>query len=73
MKRGTTNSIGHSNRILSIKFTKDPNIMISGGWDNTLLIWDIRDYIPLACIYGPHIWGDSIDINGDLILTGSHR
>ena len=28
---------GHSNRIFSVKFNKaDPNMLVSGGWDNTL-------------------------------------
>ncbi|KAJ3059092.1 hypothetical protein HK102_010163, partial [Quaeritorhiza haematococci] len=28
---------GHSNRIFSVKFhPKDPNILITGGWDNTI-------------------------------------
>jgi WD40 repeat protein len=32
---GTTN-VGHSNRVFSVKFTDDPNILLSGGWDNTV-------------------------------------
>lgn len=28
---------GHSNRIFSVKFNKsDPNMVVSGGWDNTV-------------------------------------
>ena len=28
---------GHSNRVFSVKFNPyDPNVIISGGWDNTL-------------------------------------
>jgi hypothetical protein len=30
---------GHSNRVFSIKFkNNDPNILISGGWDNTIQV-----------------------------------
>ena len=37
--------IGHSNRIHAVKFTEDPNIFVSGSWDNTVKIWDIRSSI----------------------------
>lgn len=68
---GTTNE-GHSNRIFSVKFTEDPNIIISGGWDNSIFIWDIREKKSVGSLYGPHICGDSIDMKGDTILTGSY-
>lgn len=35
---------GHSNRVFAIKFLEDqPNVIISGGWDANLIIWDIRE------------------------------
>lgn len=66
-------SPGHSNRIFSCKFTKDDNIIISGGWDNTIQIWDVRQGCAVRSIYGPHICGDSLDIVGNEILSGSWR
>ena len=34
---------GHSNRIFCTKFNPaDPNMIVSGGWDNTIQIYDIR-------------------------------
>jgi len=53
----------------------NPNMIISGGWDNLLMINDLRDKGPVASIYGPHICGDSIDVRSDgyTILTGSYR
>mmetsp|Transcript_33722 Transcript_33722/g.38830 ORF Transcript_33722/g.38830 Transcript_33722/m.38830 type:complete len:147 (+) Transcript_33722:373-813(+) len=34
---------GHSNRVFSVKYDQnDPNMLISGGWDNTVLLWDLR-------------------------------
>ncbi|ORX48624.1 WD40 repeat-like protein [Piromyces finnis] len=66
---------GHSNKIFSVKFhSKDPNILLSGGWDNTIQIWDCRLKYSIRSIYGPHICGDSLDINneGDCIISGSY-
>jgi COMPASS component SWD3 len=56
---------GHSNRVFSIKFNPDDeNILLSGGWDNTVQIWDIRAGASVRSIFGPHICGDAMDIYG---------
>eukprot|EP00697_Spironema_sp_BW2_P016156 gnl/Spiro4/7282_TR3808_c0_g1_i1.p1 gnl/Spiro4/7282_TR3808_c0_g1~~gnl/Spiro4/7282_TR3808_c0_g1_i1.p1 ORF type:complete len:415 (+),score=48.95 gnl/Spiro4/7282_TR3808_c0_g1_i1:84-1328(+) len=63
---------GHSNRVFAVKFHPgSPQLLASGGWDNTIQIWDLRAAIPVRSIYGPHICGDSLDIANDTILTGS--
>lgn len=41
MESNTWNSIGHSNRIFSLKYYDD-NTLISGGWDSNIFIWDTR-------------------------------
>ena len=65
---------GHSNRIFSMKFhPTDENVLLSGGWDNTIQIWDLRVKHAVRGIYGPHIAGDALDIKNDEILTGSWR
>lgn len=62
----------HSNRIFSVKFhPNDPNVLLSGGWDNNILIYDTRAKEVCGSLYGPHICGDAIDIKGDTILTAS--
>lgn len=67
-------SPGHSNRIFSCKvMPDDENIIVSGGWDNTVQIWDIRAGHSVRSIYGPHICGDALDVYGNTILTGSWR
>ena len=67
-------SPGHSNRVFSVKFKPDnPNIVVSGGWDNTVQIWDVREEKSVQNFYGPHICGDAIDVYGNTILTGSWR
>ena len=64
---------GHSNRVFSVKFTHDENILISSGWDNTVQIWDIREECPVRSLHGMHICGDALDIRHGEILTGSFR
>lgn len=67
-------SPGHSNRVFSCKFVpSDPNMIISGGWDNTVQFWDVRSNSAVRSLYGPHICGDSLDIVNNEILTGSWR
>lgn len=65
---------GHSNRVFSLKFDKnDENIVVSGGWDNTVQIWDLRVERSVRSFYGPHVCGDAVDIHDGTILTGSYR
>lgn len=46
--------IGHSNRIFCVKWNHiDQNMMVSGGWDNTIQIYDVRIRGPSAYIFGP--------------------
>jgi len=67
-------SAGHSNRIFSLKFdTDDPHVLYSGGWDNTVQIWDLRTASPQGSFYGPHMCGDALDAHGHEVLTGSWR
>ncbi|RHY93200.1 hypothetical protein DYB37_008470 [Aphanomyces astaci] len=70
-----TLTAGHSNRVFSVKYHPlDENTIVSGGWDNTIQIWDTRVGHSVRGIYGPHIAGDAIDINAkNEILTGSWR
>jgi len=65
---------GHSNRLFSVKFVNDldtPNMIISGGWDNRIIIWDLRTNTPVDSLYGHNICGDAIDIVDGIMLTCS--
>jgi len=68
---------GHSNRIFSLKFNPlDQNMIVSGGWDNTLQIYDLRVKGPVESILGPHVCGcDALDFRNDghTLLAGSYR
>lgn len=50
-----------------------PNMFLSGGWDCTMFLWDVRMNKSVSSIFGPCISGDSIDTHNNLILTGSYR
>jgi len=51
-----SNHLGHSQAIFGLVFKKDdPNIIVSGGWDRTLQIHDIRVGGPIASIFGPDL------------------
>jgi WD40 repeat protein len=74
--REETGGIGHTNRIFCSKFhPNDDRFIISGGWDDCVIVWDTRVPNPVRTIFGPHICGDAIDfdITGTKILTGSYK
>lgn len=38
----STKIIGHQNKIYALRYHKDnPKILISGGWDDNVLFWDL--------------------------------
>lgn len=62
----------HINRVFASKFVNE-NSLLTGGWDKTVILWDIRTLRAERCIYGPMVYGESLDIVDDTILTGSWR
>lgn len=72
MKSNSFSQPGHSNRIFSVIFNKESdNMLISGGWDNTLQIYDVRERAIVASIYGPHVCGDALDVKGTKLLSAA--
>lgn len=69
---GNVQQLGHDNRIMSVKWI-DYNFILTGGWDNNILVWDLRNSQVVRSFYGPRVYGDSLDIKGDLILAGSYN
>ena len=63
---------GHSNRVFSVNYV-DENLLISSGWDQRILFWDIRQEKPIDSIFGSNIYGDGIDVNNGLMLCCNHR
>lgn len=48
-------------------------MLISGGWDNNIHIWDLRQGKSIHCLYGNMISGDTIDYRKKVILAGYCR
>mmetsp|Transcript_115683 Transcript_115683/g.247256 ORF Transcript_115683/g.247256 Transcript_115683/m.247256 type:complete len:365 (-) Transcript_115683:94-1188(-) len=67
---------GHSNRVFSLKYHPlEPHIILSGGWDNTVQVWDTRRGHSVRSLWNCYLCGDSVDFSADgrEILTGSWR
>lgn len=73
-EKGSWYSPGHSNRVFAAKFKpNDQNCLVTGGWDASVFIWDIRQAKHVAAFVGPNISGDTIDMKDEMMLIGSHR
>lgn len=64
---------GHSNRVFSAKFIKDQSILISSGWDQRIIFWDLRTSEPFDSLSGSQIYGDGLDIKEGILLTSNYR
>ena len=64
--------IHHAQRVFCTKWFNENNIL-TAGWDNKISIWDARTYTLARQILGPHVCGDSVDIRGNYIITGSYN
>ncbi len=63
---------GHSNRVFSIKFEEDQNMILTSGWDQRIILWDMRTGLPQSSIFNTKIYGDGLDVNQGLILACNH-
>ena len=69
----SSDEVGHGRRIFAVKFhPENNNVLVSGGWDKYLKVWDIRvSNRAVRTINGPYICGQGIDIIDNCILTAS--
>lgn len=57
---------GHKSRVFCACFNpSSTNEFVSGGWDDTIQFWDIRQPFSLRYIGGVHICGEGIDISSN--------
>ncbi|KAG1681564.1 hypothetical protein FOA52_014072 [Chlamydomonas sp. UWO 241] len=69
-----TTTTGHSMDVFGLVWSSsEHNTLVSGGWDNTLQVWDVRAQKSVRSIYGPYMCGDALDLKGDKVLAGSWR
>jgi COMPASS component SWD3 len=68
---GNSQCPGHTNRVFSVKFLRDqPQVFISGGWDNVVYFWDIRDKRPIGSYFGAKVGSDTLDEKNGVIVVG---
>ena len=60
-------NLGHSNRICSLSYFKE-NLIMTGGWDNNIYIWDVRTSEVVRSFHGVNLEGDSVDIFADHVM-----
>eukprot|EP00754_Rhynchopus_humris_P040339 Rhum_TRINITY_DN23384_c0_g1::Rhum_TRINITY_DN23384_c0_g1_i1::g.177842::m.177842 len=66
----------HSSRVQSVKwFPHDQHMLISGGWDSSLQIWDTRTDHAVSSMFGAYLCGDAMVISkdGHTVYTASCR
>ena len=64
---------GHENRIYSSVYI-DNDLLATSGWDNTVILWDVRSGDIVRTIFGPAICGESVvQIDSKVMITGSWR
>ena len=66
----------HSSRVQSVKwFPGSENLLISGGWDKTVQLWDTRVDHSIGSFYGAYLCGDALDMTSDCkqVVTASCR
>eukprot|EP00752_Nemacystus_decipiens_P010899 g9687.t1 len=74
LKPGMARGSGHSSRVFSVKFhPDDPNMIVSGGWDKCVHVWDVEKAVVVQTLFGPHVCGDAVGVFGRTIVTGSWR
>lgn len=55
---------GHTSRVFAAKFNPASNAeFLSGGWDNSVLLWDLRKPHAIRYISDVNLCGEGLDID----------
>jgi WD40 repeat protein len=65
---------GHSSHVFAAAF-QNQNVIASSGWDDTVLLWDIRNAQMVRSIFGTHVCGEALCFvnQGKIMISGSWR
>ena len=67
---------GHANRVQAVKFSPyKEELILTGGWDSTLILYDALVGEPVLSVVGPNVFGESLDFHPNsphLILAGTY-
>ncbi len=66
--------VGHKHKINYLRFSKDGKYLASGGWDNTVVIWDVESFTKVHTLCGHTDWIREIAISPDnkYVASASH-
>ena len=71
---GNAFSNGHTNRVFALRYLHDnSSLLLSGGWDGMVFLWDNRESKPVRNFIGSKIGGKSLDYKNGKILVGSYE
>lgn len=64
---------GHKHKVNSVAFSQDCRYLISAGWDNTVIIWDLESFSPKQVLRGhtDNIWDCTISSDNRFIGSAS--
>lgn len=69
---GGIDEVGHSNRVFCVKFfSEDDTHLVSGGWDQRIILWDLTTGLPIHSLNTQSINGDAIDVYKGTMLSCS--
>ena len=73
-KTGDDQSLsGHTNRVTAIRFVPEsPDLVVSTGWDENLLLWDLRTKGVVRSVSKLPIKADALEVLAGGVITGSN-
>jgi len=66
---------GHSSNVYALAWANEGggDVLVSGGWDSAIHVWDRRQKGSAGHMYGAYVCGDALDVRGHEVVSGSFR